>query len=564
MPKILRFRGNARKNLERGVNQLAGTVRVTLGPRGRNVVLEKKYGVPTITNDGVTIAREVTPLANPFENMGAMLVREVAIKTNDVAGDGTTTATVLAQSLLHEGIRNLEAGANPALLKQGIDLAVSKVVEAIQAQAKDVDSPEESRHVAAISAGDADIGELIGQAMDRVGKDGVVTVEEEKHTVGMSLEFVEGVQWDKGFLSPNFITDQDRQEAVLEDPYILLYTKKISSVNDLLPILEQVMQAGKPLVVVAEDVEGEALATLVVNRLRGTFQSVAVKAPWFGERRKQLMEDVGILTAGKVISEDLGLQLQSTTLDQLGRARLVRVTKDDITIIDGAGERLEIDRRMDAIRREIADASSEWQREKLQERLAKLAGGVAIIRVGAATEVELKEKKHRIEDAVSATKAAIEEGIVPGGGTALVRARSALDGLDVEGDVATGVAMVRRALEAPLRWIARNAGLEGGVLVERVAAESGSVGLNAATGEIEDLVKAGIIDPAKVTRSALQNAASVVGMMLTSEALVGEKPEPEPPPHIGGAHAGAGSMASGMGGMGGMAGVGGMPGMGGF
>jgi chaperonin GroEL len=563
VPTILRFRGRARQNLERGVNQLAKTVRVTLGPRGRNVVLEKKYGVPKITNDGVTIAREVTPLANPFENLGAMMVREVAIKTNDIAGDGTTTATVLAQALIREGIRNVEAGANPMALKRGIDRAVAATAEAIKGMAKAVDSREEISHVAAISAADEAIGQLIADAMDKVGKDGVVTVEESK-TMGMELEFVEGVQWDKGFLSPQFITDQDRQEAVLEEPYILLHLKKISTVNDLLPVLEKVMQGGKPLLVVAEDVEGEALATLVVNRIRGTFQSVAVKAPWFGERRKQLLEDVATLTGGEVISEELGLKLDTIRLDQLGRARLVRVTKDDVTIIDGYGDKDKIQHRMDTIRRDIEDASSDWAREKLHERLAKLAGGVAIIRVGAASEVELKEKKQRIEDAVSATRAAIEEGIVTGGGTAFIRAQSALDELELEGDEATGLAIVRRALEEPLRWIAHNAGLEGPVYVERVAAESGSVGLNAATGQIEDLVKAGIIDPAKVTRSALQNAASVVGMMLTTEALVGEKPEPEPPVHMPGQHGGTGSMASGMGGMGGMAGVGGMPGMGGL
>jgi chaperonin GroEL len=525
MPKILKFTGGARRSLEQGVDILADTVKVTLGPKGRNVVLEKKFGVPSVTNDGVTIAREVTPLENPFQNMGAMLVREVAIKTNDVAGDGTTTATVLAQALLRDGMRNVAAGANPQALKRGMDRAVAAAVAAVKAQAKDVSDKSEISHVASISADDDAIGALIGDAMDRVGKEGVVTVEEEKHTVGMQLEFTEGMQWDKGYLSREFVTDQDRQEVVLDEPYILLHNKKISSVNDLLPVLEKVMQTGKPLLVVAEDVEGEALATLVVNKMRGTFQSVAVKAPWFGDRRRQLLEDIGILTGGQVVAEDLGLKLDTLKLEQLGRARQVKVTKDNTTIIEGYGDRQKIQERMRVVRKIIEDASSEWEREKSGERLAKLAGGVAVIRVGANTEVELKEKKQRIEDAVAATKAAIEEGIVAGGGTALLRARSAVDQVQAEGDEATGVSIVRRALEEPLRWIAHNAGLPGPLLVERVERAEGPVGLNALTGELEDLVAAGVIDPAKVVRSALENANSVAGMLLTTEALVSDKPE---------------------------------------
>ncbi len=531
MPKILKFDEDARRTLERGVEKLADAVKVTLGPKGRNVVLEKKFGVPTITNDGVTIAREVTPLENPFENMGAMMVREVAIKTNDVAGDGTTTASLLAQSLVREGMRNVVAGANPMALKRGIDAAVAAVTESIQAQAKDVDGRAEIAHVATISADDAAIGEVIGEAMERVGKDGVVTVEE-SNTFGMELDFVEGLQWDKGFLSPNFITDQERQEAVLEEPLILLHEKKISSVNDLLPVLEKVMQAGKPLLVVAEDVEGEALATLVVNRLRGTLQSVAVKAPAFGDRRKHLLQDMATLTGGQVVSPDLGVSLEYLTLDMLGQARRVRVTKDETTIIEGYGNKEDVQTRMQQIRAQLEKAFSEWEREKLQERLAKLAGGVAVVKVGAATEVEVKEKKQRIEDALAATRAALEEGIVPGGGTVLLRARAAIDKLDLDGDEATGAAIVRRALEDPFRWIALNAGLQAALLVPRVEAESGTVGLNAMTGQLEDLFQAGVIDPAKVTRSALQNAASVAGMLLTTEALVSDKPEPEPLPRL--------------------------------
>ncbi|HEX2023323.1 MAG TPA: chaperonin GroEL [Acidimicrobiales bacterium] len=527
MAKALKFDDKARRSLEEGVNKLANTVRVTLGPRGRNVVIEKKFGVPTITNDGVTIAREIE-LEDPFENMGAQAVKEVATKTNDVAGDGTTTATVLAQAIIREGMRNVAAGANPMMLKRGIDAGVEAAVESIKGLAKEVDDRSEIAHVAAISAADMSIGEVIAEAIDKVGKDGVVTVEE-SNTFGMELEFAEGMQFDKGFLSPHFVTDAERQEAVLDDPYILLVNQKISSVHDLVPMLEKVMQTSKPLLIVAEDVEGEALATLVVNKLRGTFNSVAVKAPGFGERRRSTLQDIGVLTGGQVVSEELGLKLETLTLDHLGRARRVTVNKDETTIVDGGGDRAEVEERMRQLRRQIDEATSDWDREKLQERLAKLAGGVALIRVGAATEVELKEKKHRIEDAVSATKAAIEEGIVPGGGTALIRAREGVDSVKNDGDEATGTAIVRQALAEPLRWIAQNAGLEGSIAVREVEAESGSVGLNAATGEMEDLFKAGVIDPAKVTRSALQHAASVAGMLLTTRALVADKPEKEPP-----------------------------------
>jgi chaperonin GroEL len=527
VPKILRFDEHARHSLEQGVDKLADAVKVTLGPKGRNVVLEKKYGVPTITNDGVTIAREVTPLEDPFENMGAMMVREVAIKTNDVAGDGTTTASVLAQSFVAEGLRNVAAGANPLALKRGIEAAVQAAVESIAAQATDVSGRAEIAQVATISANDPEIGEVIADAMERVGKDGVVTVEESS-TFGMDLEFVEGLQWDKGYLSPSFITDQDRLEAVLDEPLILLYQKKISSISELLPVLEKVIQAGKPLVVVAEDIDGEALSTLVVNRLRGTLQTVAVKAPAFGERRKQLLEDIAIVTDGQVVTEDLGIRLEHLTLDMLGRARRVKVSKDTTTIIEGFGDPTKVENRKHQLRMQIEDATSDWEREKLHERLARLAGGVAVVKVGAATEVEVKEKKHRIEDALSATRAAIEEGIVAGGGTALLRARLAIDKIVNEGDEATGTAIVRKSLDGPLFWIAENAGIEGRVTVKEVEAETGAVGLNAVTGMIEDLVKAGIIDPAKVVRSALQNAASVASMLLTTKALVADKPEPPP------------------------------------
>ena len=526
MPKQLKFRDDARRSLEAGVNKMANAVRVTLGPRGRNVVLEKKFGVPTLTNDGVTIAKEFVPLDDNFENVGAQLVREVATKTNDVAGDGTTTATVLAQALVHEGLRNVAAGAEPLALKRGIDAAVAAVLESIKAQAKDVEDRAEIAQVATISAGDTAIGEVIAEAIDKVGKDGVVSVEE-SNLFGIEVDFVEGMQFDKGYLSPHMVTDPERQEAILDDPFILLANQKISAVSDLLPLLEKVIQAGKPLLIIAEDVEGEALATLVVNKIRGTFTCVAVKAPGFGERRKSMLSDLAVITGAEVVSAELGYKVENVTLDLLGRARRVQVTKDDTTIVEGAGKDADVQARIAQIRREIEDATSDWDKEKLQERLAKLAGGVALIKVGAATEVELKEKKHRIEDAVSATKAAIEEGIVPGGGTALVRAREALDKLKLEGDEATGVALVHTALAAPMRWIANNAGLEGSVMVRQLERETGSVGLNALTGEFEDLFKAGVIDPAKVTRSALQNAASIAAILLTTEVLISDKPEKE-------------------------------------
>jgi chaperonin GroEL len=529
MPKILRFDAEARRSLEAGVNRLADAVRVTLGPKGRNVVLDRKFGAPTITNDGVSIAKEVE-LEDPFENMGAQLVKEVATKTNDVAGDGTTTATVLAQALVREGLRNVAAGANPLALKRGIDKAVQAAVKAIAEQAKEVETRDEIAQVASISAADSQVGEILAEAIDKVGKDGTVTVEE-SNTFGLDLEFTEGMQFDKGFLSPYFVTDPERQEAVLENPYILLHQAKISSVHDLIPVLERVMQSGKPLLVIAEDVEGEALATLVVNRIRGTFQSVAVKAPGFGERRKAMLQDMAILTGGQVISEEVGIKLENVTLDLLGRARKVVVTKDDTTIVEGQGDPAQIQARIAQIKREIEETDSDWDREKLQERLAKLAGGVAVVRVGAATEVELKEKKHRIEDALSATRAAVEEGIVAGGGTALLRCRPAVEAAaaSLSGDEATGAMIVSKALEEPLRWIAINAGYEGSVMVRRVEQESGPVGLNALTGELVDLIKAGIIDPAKVTRSALQNAASIAGLLLTTEALVADKPEKKEP-----------------------------------
>jgi chaperonin GroEL len=544
MPKILKFDEEARRSLESGVNKLADAVKVTLGPKGRNVVLDKKFGAPTITNDGVSIAREIE-LDDPFENMGAQLVKEVATKTNDIAGDGTTTATVLAQALVREGLRNVAAGSSPLGLKRGIDKAVAAAVESIQSQSKEIDDKAEIAQVASISAADPAIGEVLADAIDKVGKDGVVTVEE-SNTFGMDLEFTEGMQFDKGFLSPYFVTDPERQEAVLENAYILFNEGKISSVQDMLPVLEKVMQSGRPLLIVAEDVEGEALATLVVNKIRGTFNSVAVKAPGFGERRKAMLADMGILTGGQVISETVGLKLENTTLDLLGEARKVVVTKDDTTLVEGAGTPEDVKGRIAQIKREIDDTDSDWDREKLQERLAKLSGGVAVVKVGAATEVELKEKKHRIEDALSATRAAIEEGVVAGGGTALLRARAAvtktIEGLD--GDEATGARSVHRALEAPARLIADNAGLEGAVIVQQVEAESGSTGLNAATGEFVDLIKAGVIDPAKVTRAALQNAASIAGLLLTTEALVADKPEE--------ASAMPAMPGGGMGGMGGM------------
>ena len=545
MPKQLKFDDKARRGLEAGVNQLADTVKVTLGPKGRNVVIDKKFGAPTITNDGVTIAREVE-LEDPFENMGAQLVKEVATKTNDVAGDGTTTATVLAQALIREGLRNVAAGANPMSLKKGIEKAVAAAVESIKGQAKDIDDKSEIAQVASISAADTSIGEVLADAIDRVGKDGVVTVEE-SNTFGLELDFTEGMQFDKGYLSPYFVTDPERQESVLEEPYILIANSKVSAVHDLVPVLERVMQTGKPLLIIAEDVEGEALATLVVNKIRGTFTSVAVKAPGFGDRRKAMLGDMATLTGGQVISEEVGLKLENTTLDLLGRARKVVVDKDNTTIVEGAGTEADVKGRIAQIKREIDDTDSDWDREKLQERLAKLSGGVAVVKVGAATEVELKEKKHRIEDALSATRAAIEEGIVAGGGTALLRSRPAVAEVvaQLSGDEATGAAIVMRALEEPLKWIAINAGLEGSVIVQHAERETGSTGLNASTGEFVDLVKAGVIDPAKVTRSALQNAASIAALLLTTEALVADKPEKK-------SAAPAAPPGGGMGGMGGM------------
>jgi chaperonin GroEL len=532
--KELRFNEEARRGLESGVNKLAEVVKVTLGPRGRNVVLEKKWGAPTITNDGVTIAKEIE-LDDPYENMGAQLAKEVATKTNDVAGDGTTTATVLAQAMVREGLRNVAAGANPMGLKRGIEQAVDKVVEFIGSFSKDLETSEEIAHVAAISAADMTIGKKIAEAMDKVGKDGVITVEEGQ-TFGIELEFTEGMQFDKGYISPYFVTDPERQEAVLEDPYILIANQKISSVNDLLPVLEKVMQTGKGVVVIAEDVEGEALATLVVNKIRGTFSSVGVKAPGFGERRKAQLQDIAILTGGTVISEEVGLKLENVTVDMLGRARRVVVTKDDTTVVDGAGSESDVQGRIKQIEREIENSDSDWDREKLQERLAKLAGGVVVIKVGAATEVELKEKKHRIEDAVSATRAAVEEGIVPGGGVALLRAQDAIDKLrGGDEDDRTGRAIVRRALEEPIRQIAVNAGFEGGVVVEHVrGADNKNQGFNAATGEFEDMLSAGIPDPAKVVRSTVQNAASIASLLLTTEALIVEQKEEKPAMPAGG------------------------------
>ncbi len=542
MPKQLSFDEKARRGLEAGVNKLADTVKVTLGPKGRNVVISKRWGAPTITNDGVTIAKEIE-LEDHFENMGAQLVKEVATKTNDVAGDGTTTATVLAQALVREGLRNVAAGANPMSLKKGIEQAVAVAVQSIRGMAKDVDDKAEISQVASISAADSSIGEVIADAIDKVGKDGVVTVEE-SNTFGLELEFTEGMQFDKGFISPYFITDQDRQEAVLEDPYILVANQKISSAHDLISVLERVMQAGKPLLVIAEDVEGEALATLVVNKIRGTFNSVAVKAPGFGDRRKAMLADIAILTNGQVVSEEVGLKLENVGLDLLGRARKVVVDKDSTTIVEGAGPEADVKARIAQIKKEIEETDSDWDREKLQERLAKLSGGVAVIRVGAATEVELKEKKHRIEDAVSATKAAIEEGIVPGGGLALLRSRAAVDKLaqSLTGDEATGAAIVSKALAEPMYWIAANAGLEGSVVIEQALRESGNVGLNALSGEFQDLLKAGVIDPAKVTRSALQNAASIAALLLTTEATVADKPEEKKAPAASGAGAGGSGM----------------------
>ena len=532
MPKQIAFGDEAKRAMEKGMDQLASAVRVTLGPKGRNVVLEKKWGAPTITNDGVSIAKEIE-LEDPYEKIGAELVKEVAKKTDDVAGDGTTTATVLAHAITKEGLRVVAAGANPIALKRGIERAVETVSEFIIGLAKAIEpgSKADIANVASISANnDPSIGDTIAEAMDKVGKDGVITVEE-SNTFGLELELVEGMRFDKGYISPYFVTDPERMEAVLEDPYILIANSKVSAVKDLLPVLEKVMQAGKPLLIIAEDVEGEALATLVVNKIRGTFRSVAVKAPGFGDRRKAMLQDIAILAGAQVISEEVGLKLENTTMELLGTARKVVVTKDDTTIVEGAGTADDIKGRVNQIRAELEKSDSDYDKEKLQERLAKLAGGVAVIKVGAATEVELKEKKHRIEDAVQATQAAVEEGIVPGGGTTLVLATASLEKLelDLTGDELAGVQIVRRALDAPLKQIATNAGLEGGVVVEKVRNLPKGQGLNAATGEYEDLMKAGIIDPAKVTRSALQNAASIAALFLTTEAVVADKPEPKQP-----------------------------------
>ena len=534
MAKMIAFDEQARRSLEAGMNKLADAVRVTLGPKGRNVVLEKKWGAPTITNDGVSIAKDIE-LEDPYERIGAELVKEVAKKTDDVAGDGTTTATVLAWAMVREGLRNVAAGANPMTLKKGIEAAVAAAVDSIRELAKEVDSKDQIAQVASISAADAEIGQMISEAIDKVGKDGVITVEESQ-TFGMEMDLVEGMRFDKGYISPYFVTDPDRMEAALDDPYILLVSSKISSVRDMLPILEKVMQSGKALVIIAEDVDGEALATLVVNKIRGTFKSVAVKAPGFGERRKAMLQDLAILTGGQVISEEVGLKLDGVTLDLLGRAKKVVITKDETTVIEGAGSEDDLKGRISQIKTEIENTDSDYDREKLQERLAKLSGGVAVLKVGAATEVELKEKKHRIEDAVSTTKAAIEEGVVPGGGVALLRSQAAVlkcaEGL--KGDEATGARMVAKALEAPLKQIAENAGMEGGVVVEKVRNLTGSEGLNAATGEYEDLVKIGVIDAAKVTRSALQNAASIAALFLTTEAVVADKPEKDAGGGMGG------------------------------
>jgi chaperonin GroEL len=533
MPKIISFEEEARRALERGMNQLADAVRVTLGPKGRNVVLEKKWGAPTITNDGVSIAKEIE-LEDPYEKIGAELVKEVAKKTDDVAGDGTTTATVLAQAMVHHGLRNVAAGANPIALKRGIEKAVDAVVDSIKSSAREVEGREQISQVAAISANnDPEIGETIAEAMDKVGKDGVITVEE-SNTFGLELELVEGMRFDKGYISPYFVTDPERMEAVIDDPYILIANQKISAVKDLLPILEKVMQAGKSLLIVAEDVEGEALATLVVNKIRGTFKAAAVKAPGFGDRRKAMLGDIAILTGGQVVSEEVGLKLESVGLDMLGSARKVVVTKDDTTVVEGAGSADDITGRVNQIKSEIDRSDSDYDREKLQERLAKLAGGVAVIKVGAATEVELKEKKHRIEDAVQTTKAAVEEGIVAGGGVTLLRAKEAIEKLELSPEEETGAWIVQRALEEPLKIIAQNAGLEGGVVAEKVRTLGPGEGLNAASGEYGDLFKAGVIDAAKVTRSALQNAASIAGLFLTTEAIVADKPEKEKAPPMPG------------------------------
>jgi chaperonin GroEL len=541
MPKIIAFDEEARRGLERGMNSLADAVRVTLGPKGRNVVLEKKWGAPTITNDGVSIAKEIE-LEDPYEKIGAELVKEVAKKTDDVAGDGTTTATVLAQALVREGLRNVAAGANPMSLKRGIEHAVEAISEQLLASAKEVETKEQIAATASISAADSQIGDLIAEAMDKVGKEGVITVEE-SNTFGLELELTEGMRFDKGYLSGYFVTDAERQETVLEEPYILVVNSKISAIKDLVPLLEKVMQSGKGLLIIAEDVEGEALATLIVNKLKGTFKSVAVKAPGFGDRRKAMLQDIAILTGGQVISEEIGLKLENATVDLLGSARKVVVTKDETTIVEGSGDADQIAGRVNQIRAEIDNSDSDYDREKLQERLAKLAGGVAVIKAGAATEVELKERKHRIEDAVRNAKAAVEEGIVAGGGVALLQAaQKAFEKLELDGDEATGANMVKVAVEAPLKQIAVNAGLEGGVVVEKVKGLPEGHGLNAATGEYEDLLAAGVPDPTKVTRSALQNAASIAGLFLTTEAVIADKPEKTPAMPGGGAMGGMWGM----------------------
>ena len=535
MPKILEFDEDARRSLERGVDKLANAVKVTLGPRGRYVVLDKKWGAPTITNDGVTVAREVE-LDDPFENLGAQLTKEVATKTNDVAGDGTTTATVLAQSMVHEGLRYVAAGINPMGLKRGMDKATEAVNEALSKAARDVDDRQDMAAVATVSSRDEVIGELLAEAFDKVGKDGVITVEE-SNTMGTELEFTEGMQFDKGYLSPYFVTDQESMEAVLDDPYILLHQGKISAIAEMLPLLEKVIQAGKPLFILAEDVEGEALSTLVVNKIRGTFNAVAVKSPAFGDRRKSMMQDIATLTGGQVIAPEVGLKLDQVGLDVLGTARRIVVTKDNTTIVEGGGAAEEVNGRVNQIKAEIESTDSDWDREKLQERLAKLAGGVCVVKVGAATEVELKEKKHRIEDAVSATRAAIEEGIVPGGGSALVHAAAVLEGdLGLADDEAMGARIVRKAVDEPLRWIAENGGDEGYVVVSKVRELGVGNGFNAATGEYGDLVAQGVLDPVKVTKSALTNASSIAGMLLTTETLIVDKPEEEEPEAAGHGH----------------------------
>ena len=541
MAKQVLFNEEARRALGKGVDALANAVKVTLGPKGRNVVLDKKFGAPTITNDGVTIAKDIE-LEDPFENMGAQLVKEVATKTNDIAGDGTTTATLLAQAMIHEGMRNVAAGANPMILKKGIDQAVKKLVDEIKSNSKKVEGKAAIAQVAAISSGDEEVGELIAEAMEKVGKDGVITVEESK-SMDTNLSVVEGMQFDRGYISPYMVTDTDKMEAVLDNPYILITDRKISAIADILPILEKVVKQGKELMIIAEDLDGEALATLVVNKLRGTFKALAVKAPGFGDRRKAMLEDIAILTGGTVISEEVGRKLDSVEIEDLGQARQVRSSKEETTIVDGSGDKAAIDARVEQIKKQVAETTSDFDKEKLQERLAKLAGGVAVIEIGAATEVEMKDKKLRIEDALNATRAAVEEGIVAGGGTTFVDILPALDALSAEGDVQTGINIVKRAIEEPVRQIANNAGLEGSVVVENVKKSANGTGFNALTGEYVDMIGAGIVDPAKVTRSALQNAASIAAMVLTTETLVTDKPEPEAPAPAG---------APGMGGMGGM------------